>query len=214
MSSSVEFTKGLDQEHLWEYERRVVKFLTNFNLSDLEQLMKDLESLAAEKAALEEKLGSGTLPFEELQSASERIGQIMELTDEKELRWLELSENLFLDSTGSVLFKFATGKEEVRCSLILREAVISHFAWRADFSVMTQGGFDDGEVTFHFLYMTSYLNPDTFSCRNRMTVFHIQTSGHAGCLKFAIDNPASQFIHQCSLNSPVQSLEPTLIVIS
>ena len=128
MSSSVEFTKGLDQEHLWEYERRVVKFLTNFNLSDLEQLMKDLESLAAEKAALEEKLGSGTLPFEELQSASERIGQIMELTDEKELRWLELSENLFLDSTGSVLFKFATGKEEVRCSLILREAVISHFA--------------------------------------------------------------------------------------
>ncbi len=61
---------------------------------ELEQLEKDLESLAAEKAALEEKLGSGTLPFEELQSASERIGQIMELTDEKELRWLELSENL------------------------------------------------------------------------------------------------------------------------
>ena len=61
---------------------------------ELEQLEKDLESLAAEKEALEEKLGSGTLPFEELQSASERIGQIMELTDEKELRWLELSENL------------------------------------------------------------------------------------------------------------------------
>jgi len=61
---------------------------------ELEQLEKDLESLAAEKTALEEKLGSGTLPFEELQSASERIGQIMELTDEKELRWLELSENL------------------------------------------------------------------------------------------------------------------------
>ena len=61
---------------------------------ELEQLEKDLESLAAEKAALEDKLGSGTLPFEELQSASERIGQIMELTDEKELRWLELSENL------------------------------------------------------------------------------------------------------------------------
>ena len=61
---------------------------------ELEQLEKDLESLAAEKAALEDKLGSGKLPFEELQSASERIGQIMELTDEKELRWLELSENL------------------------------------------------------------------------------------------------------------------------
>ena len=61
---------------------------------ELEQLEKDLESLSAEKAELEAKLSSGTLPFDELQSASERIGQIMELTDEKELRWLELSENL------------------------------------------------------------------------------------------------------------------------
>lgn len=61
---------------------------------ELEQLEKDLESMAAEKAELEEKLGSGTLPFDELQKASERIGEIMELTDEKELRWLELSENM------------------------------------------------------------------------------------------------------------------------
>ena len=61
---------------------------------ELEQLEKDLEALAAEKADLEGRLSSGTLPFEELQAASERIGQIMELTDEKELRWLELSENL------------------------------------------------------------------------------------------------------------------------
>ena len=61
---------------------------------ELEQLEKDLEALCAEKADLEAKLSSGTLPFDELQSASERIGQIMELTDEKELRWLELSENL------------------------------------------------------------------------------------------------------------------------
>ena len=61
---------------------------------ELEQLEKDLEALAAEKAALEGRLSSGTLAFDELQAASERIGQIMELTDEKELRWLELSENL------------------------------------------------------------------------------------------------------------------------
>jgi ATP-binding cassette subfamily F protein uup len=61
---------------------------------ELEQLEKDLEALAAEKADLEGRLSSGTLAFDELQAASERIGQIMELTDEKELRWLELSENL------------------------------------------------------------------------------------------------------------------------
>ena len=61
---------------------------------ELEQIEKDLEALGAEKADLEAKLSSGEMPFDQLQAASERIGQIMELTDEKELRWLELSENL------------------------------------------------------------------------------------------------------------------------
>ncbi|MBR6547338.1 MAG: ABC-F family ATP-binding cassette domain-containing protein [Bacteroidales bacterium] len=70
------------------------KKLTYKEQKKLEQLEKDLEALAAEKADLEEKLNSGSLPYEELQKASERIGEIMELTDEKELRWLELSENL------------------------------------------------------------------------------------------------------------------------
>ena len=59
---------------------------------ELEQLEKDLEALAAEKSELEEKLNSGTLPFEQLQQASERIGQIIDLTDEKEFRLLELYE--------------------------------------------------------------------------------------------------------------------------
>ena len=59
---------------------------------EFEQLEKDLEALAAEKAELEAALNSGTLPYEDLQKASERIGQIIEETDEKELRWLELSE--------------------------------------------------------------------------------------------------------------------------
>ena len=59
---------------------------------ELEQLEKEVEGLAEEKAALEEKLNSGTLPYEELQAASERIGEIMELTDEKEFRLLELYE--------------------------------------------------------------------------------------------------------------------------
>ena len=66
--------------------------LTYKEQKELEQLEKDLESLAAEKAELEEKLNSGTLPYEELQKTSERIGQIMELTDEKEFRLLELYE--------------------------------------------------------------------------------------------------------------------------
>jgi hypothetical protein len=34
------------------------------------------------------------MEFEQLQKASERIAEIIELTDEKEMRWLELSDNL------------------------------------------------------------------------------------------------------------------------
>ena len=59
---------------------------------EMEQLEKDLESLAAEKAELEESLNSGTLPYDMLQQTSERLGQIIEETDEKELRLLELYE--------------------------------------------------------------------------------------------------------------------------
>ena len=66
--------------------------LTYKEQKEFEQIEKDLEALAAEKAELEEKIGSGNLPYEELQKASERIGAIIEETDEKELRWLELSE--------------------------------------------------------------------------------------------------------------------------
>ena len=66
--------------------------LTYKEQKELEQLEKDLESLAAEKAALEESLNSGTLPYDQLQQASERIGQILDETDEKELRLLELYE--------------------------------------------------------------------------------------------------------------------------
>ena len=68
------------------------KKLTYKEQKELEQLEKDLEDLANEKAELEASLNSGTLPFDQLQQASERIGQIISDTDEKELRLLELYE--------------------------------------------------------------------------------------------------------------------------
>ena len=58
------------------------------------QIEKDLESLAAEKSELEYALSSCSLPFDKLQEASRRIGEIMEETDGKELRWLELTDGL------------------------------------------------------------------------------------------------------------------------
>ena len=66
--------------------------LTYKEQKEMEQLEKDLETLAAEKAGLEAQLNSGSLPFDQLQQASERIGAIIEETDEKELRLLELYE--------------------------------------------------------------------------------------------------------------------------
>ena len=66
--------------------------LTYKEQKELEQLEKDLEALATEKEELESALGSGTLPFDQLQAASQRIGEILSLTDEKEFRLLELYE--------------------------------------------------------------------------------------------------------------------------
>ena len=70
------------------------KKLTYKEQKELEHIEKNLEKLAREKAELESQLASGTLPFDRLQAASERIGAIMEETDEKEMRWLELTDGL------------------------------------------------------------------------------------------------------------------------
>ncbi len=59
---------------------------------EFELLEKEIASLAKEKATVTEKLNSGDTPFEELQQLSHRIGEVTRLLDEKELRWLELSE--------------------------------------------------------------------------------------------------------------------------
>ena len=58
MSSSTEFTSGLDQEHIWDYERRVIKFLTNFNLTDPDQPMKELSGGEVKRVALTQMLAS------------------------------------------------------------------------------------------------------------------------------------------------------------
>ncbi len=60
---------------------------------ELEQLEIDLEALGKEKAELEEKLSGGNVSGQELNDASVRIGEVMALLDEKELRWLELNDN-------------------------------------------------------------------------------------------------------------------------
>ena len=59
---------------------------------EFEILEKEIADLTAEKETITEKLSNGSLPFDELQKLSNRIGEVTQLLDEKEFRWLELSE--------------------------------------------------------------------------------------------------------------------------
>ena len=59
---------------------------------EFEQLEKEIPALEQEKAELSQKMSSTGLPYEELQRISERMTQLTEELEEKELRWLELSE--------------------------------------------------------------------------------------------------------------------------
>ena len=59
---------------------------------EFELLEKEIADLTREKAIITEKLTSGNTAFEELQKISQRIGEVTQLLDEKEFRWLELSE--------------------------------------------------------------------------------------------------------------------------
>ena len=59
---------------------------------EFEQLEKDIASLEAEQKLIEEQLCSGTLSVEELTEKSKRLPLLKDELEEKEMRWLELSE--------------------------------------------------------------------------------------------------------------------------
>lgn len=61
---------------------------------EYEQLTQEIEKLTDEQKKLEEALCSGTLSVEELTEKSKRLPEIKDVLDEKEMRWLELSEML------------------------------------------------------------------------------------------------------------------------
>ncbi len=59
---------------------------------ELENLVNEIALLEEEKGRVESALSSGTVAPDELHRLSIRIGEVIGLLDEKELRWLELSE--------------------------------------------------------------------------------------------------------------------------
>ena len=59
---------------------------------EFEQLGKDIAKLEQEQKEIEEALCSGTLSIDELTEKSKRLPEIKDTLEEKEMRWLELSE--------------------------------------------------------------------------------------------------------------------------
>lgn len=70
-----------------------VKKLSFKEKFELETLEKEMPQLQEEKKLLEEKM-NGNLPYDELQKTADRVSQIIAALDEKEMRWLELSERV------------------------------------------------------------------------------------------------------------------------
>ena len=77
-----------------KYERtKSVTKPTYKQKQEYEQLTNEIEALENEKSELEQLMNSGQeTDYEKLNSWATRIGEIRELIDEKELRWLELDE--------------------------------------------------------------------------------------------------------------------------
>ena len=86
-ASPVEVSRGKDKPRT-EKARKL-----SFNeKKEFEQLERELPQLEAEKATLEAEMSSGTLTNEQLMSKGQRMQEVIDLIDEKEMRWLELSE--------------------------------------------------------------------------------------------------------------------------
>ena len=77
------------QRHNTEPARRKLSYKET---RELEALEAELPRLESEKSELESRLSSGALSHEELTETSGRRGELMRIIEEKEMRWLELSE--------------------------------------------------------------------------------------------------------------------------
>lgn len=66
--------------------------LTYAEQQEFKQLENEIAQLETEKTALEEAFASGNLTSDELQAKAARMNELLPLLDQKEMRWLELSE--------------------------------------------------------------------------------------------------------------------------
>ncbi len=69
--------------------KRKLSFKEKREMEMLEALIEELQN---EKSEIEKQLNSGTLNSDELNEKSERFAEVINQLDDRELRWLELSE--------------------------------------------------------------------------------------------------------------------------
>lgn len=82
-----------EEEKVEEVKEPEVKKKLTFNEQrEFDQLEKELPVLEKERGELTEKLSGGIQDFEEIAKISARLEELVEAIDEKEMRWLELSE--------------------------------------------------------------------------------------------------------------------------
>ncbi len=92
--SSVKASRNSVPEHLKETisKKEKKQGLSFKEKKEFEVLSAEIEELESEKRLIETEMSNGIISNEELLSKSKRHGEIVKILDEKELRWLELSE--------------------------------------------------------------------------------------------------------------------------
>jgi len=92
-SSNEKISDSLPKETLvHETKQNEKKRLSYKEKREFETLQKEIETLSAEKEKITLRLQETSLPYEELQTLSNRFSEISSQIDDKEMRWLELSE--------------------------------------------------------------------------------------------------------------------------
>lgn len=90
--ANAEAEKKSSAANSWKPRREKSDKMTFKERKEYESLAGEIADLEKEKREIEEMLNSGNLGVEELTQKSQRISEVLSLLDEKEMRWLELSE--------------------------------------------------------------------------------------------------------------------------
>lgn len=90
--ANAEAEKKSSAANSWKPRREKSDKMTFKERKEFESLAGEIADLEKEKREIEEMLNSGNLGVDDLTQKSQRISEVLALLDEKEMRWLELSE--------------------------------------------------------------------------------------------------------------------------